>query len=92
MNRKQLLHAAEYDAGELKEDINRLLRATGDIADETVVKARKRLWESLARAGEAYEQGAKRAHYFVRGHAFETASIALLMGVAAGYLLTRRHD
>ncbi len=92
MDRNSLLHAAEYDIEELKEDIHRLLRATAGVADDTVVKARNRLWESFGKAGKAYEQGAKRARYFVGGHAFETAGIALLTGIAAGYLLTRRFD
>jgi ElaB/YqjD/DUF883 family membrane-anchored ribosome-binding protein len=92
MNRTQSLHPVEYDAEELKDDIQRLLRATGNIADDTIVKARKRLSETFGRAGEAYEHGSKRALYLVRGHAVETAALALLMGVAAGFLLTRRFD
>lgn len=92
MNMKTLPEQIGYDPDDLKEDIHRLLKATSEIADEAVVEARKRLRATCGKAGEAYEQGAKHARAFVKGHACETATLALLAGVALGYLLTRRHD
>ena len=78
----------QLDLDEAKHDIRDLLKATAGYADEAVVAARKRLSSALDRAGS----GADCAGRFVKGHACETALIALLAGIAAGYILSRTTD
>jgi len=82
----------QYDAEDLKEDIQRLLRATSDIADEAVIDARRRLKTSYGKAGEAWEHGARCAMKFVKGHVGETAAVSVLAGIAVGLLLSRRSE
>jgi len=81
-----------YDTEALRDDIQRLLRATADIADDAVVDARKRLKASYGKAGEAWEHGAKYALSYLKGHVWETAAVAAITGLATGLLLTHRHD
>jgi ElaB/YqjD/DUF883 family membrane-anchored ribosome-binding protein len=80
------------DLDDVKHDIQRLMKATSQVADEAVVAARSRLASSLEKAGEACGQGAGQAGKFVKGHACGTAVIALLAGIAAGYILSRNSD
>jgi len=80
------------DIKNLTEDIQRLLKATADVADEGVVEARKRVGAAIGKAGEAWDQGAKYALHYVKQHACETAVFAGLAGTAVGYLVARRFD
>jgi len=82
----------KFDIAEAGNDINHLLKATAEMADEAVVSARKRLISAASKAGLACEHSAKDARRFVHGHAGETAVVALLAGVAVGYLLSRNFD
>jgi ElaB/YqjD/DUF883 family membrane-anchored ribosome-binding protein len=79
---------SRIDIDDLNHDIRRLMKATADVTDETVVAARKRLSGVLGRAGD----GADRAGKFMKDHPCETAAMALLAGIIAGFLLSRKSD
>ena len=84
-------HLSKLDLDDLKHDIQRLVEATSDVADETVTSARKRLSSALEKAGH----GAECAGKFVMDHRREAclvATVAVVAGVAAGLILTRNSD
>ena len=82
----------------LAEDAKALLSATGHLAEEKVVEARKRLSEALERGRETWErvqdrtiQGAKAADTAIREHPYQSIAVAAGVGALVGYLLARRH-
>lgn len=82
----------QFDLDTAKDDIHHLLKATSQVADEAVVAARGRLASALGKAGNACGNSAESAGKFVRSHACETAVIALIAGIVAGYALARSND
>jgi ElaB/YqjD/DUF883 family membrane-anchored ribosome-binding protein len=81
-------HFSKLDLDDLKKEIHVLLKATANVADETVLSARKRLSNALGELGH----GAECAGKFVKGHPCETAILALLAGVVAGLIISRGSD
>lgn len=90
-------NSAAADAERIVEDAQALLTATGHIADETVVAARKRLATALDEGKDLIErvqekaiEGAKAADQTVRGHPYQAIGLALGVGAILGILLCRR--
>ena len=86
------MQRASRHAGPLRHLVRRLLKATANVADATVLETRKRLDRSFGKASGICTQEAKHAMRFVEGHACGTASVALVGGIALGWLLSRRGD
>jgi ElaB/YqjD/DUF883 family membrane-anchored ribosome-binding protein len=83
--------------GQLLDDTHSLLAATAHDTDEAVVEARNRLQSALDAASETCDrvkaravQGAKAADKVIRESPYQTAAIALGVGVLLGFLLSRR--
>jgi ElaB/YqjD/DUF883 family membrane-anchored ribosome-binding protein len=86
------------DLGALAEDVQALLRATADSAEEKVIEARKRLLAMLDDGMDAFNhlqkktvEGAKIADKVVRNHPYHSIGIALGVGALIGFLLTWRN-
>ncbi len=82
------------DTNKLVEDTRVLLRATSDVAEETVVAARNRLSAVLDSGRESYDQlrvkaleSAKAADHAMRDHPYESVGIAFGVGVCLGVLM-----
>ena len=85
------------DIGALAENVQALLRATADSAEEKVVEARKRLLAMLDDGMDAFNdlqkktvEGAKMADKVVRKHPYHSIGIAFGIGALIGFLLTCR--
>jgi ElaB/YqjD/DUF883 family membrane-anchored ribosome-binding protein len=94
-------HTASQDVAEhtehLMADAKELLAATGHVAEEKVVAARKRLTAAIERAKEAWSTvqekavaGAKATDEAIREHPYQAIGIAFGVGAVVGYLLSRR--
>lgn len=86
------------DLQTLAEDAKALLVATGHVAEEKVVEARKRLAAALDRGKETWEHlqeraiaGAKAADETLREHPYQAVGIAFGVGALLGYLISRRN-
>jgi ElaB/YqjD/DUF883 family membrane-anchored ribosome-binding protein len=89
--------ALRHDLQQLAASAQSLFEATGEIADEKITAARKKLSETLHLAGERYARCRERAAAGCRAttravetHPFLTAAVALGLGVVIGHL--SRHD
>jgi ElaB/YqjD/DUF883 family membrane-anchored ribosome-binding protein len=80
------------DLDSAKHDIQHLMKVTSHIADEAVVAARSRLEKALEKAGTTCGERAEIAGKYMKSHACETAVISLIIGIAAGYALSRSYD
>ncbi len=85
------------DLNGLAEDAKALLVATGHLAEEKVVEARKRLSDALEKGRETWErvqdrtiEGAKATDTAIREHPYQSIGIAFGVGALLGYLLARR--
>lgn len=90
--------AEPHDLQDLADDAKALLAATGHVAEEKVVEARKRLNDALDRTKEAWGRvqeravaGAKAADETIREHPYQSIGIAFGVGALIGYLLARRN-
>jgi ElaB/YqjD/DUF883 family membrane-anchored ribosome-binding protein len=81
-----------HDLDAAKHDIQHLLKVTSHMADEAVVAARDRLAKALDKAGATCGVRAEIAGKYMRKHACETAVISLIIGIAAGYAISRSND
>jgi ElaB/YqjD/DUF883 family membrane-anchored ribosome-binding protein len=86
------------DLETLAEDAKALLVATGHVAEEKVVEARKRLTAALDRGREAWDNvqdravaGAKATDEAIHEHPYQAIGIAFGVGALLGYLLGRRN-
>ncbi len=86
------------DAGQLVDDAQALLAATGHIAEEKVVAARARLSAAVKHGREVLDDlkdkavaGAKAADETIREHPYKAVGVALGLGVLLGLLLRRRN-
>lgn len=82
----------------LAEDAKALLTATGHLAEEKVVEARKRLSAALERGKETWErvhdrtiEGVKATDETIREHPYQAIGVAFGVGALLGYLITRRN-
>jgi len=89
---------AHADVESLADDAKALLAATGHLAEEKVVEARKRLTAALARGKEAWEHiqnravaGATATDHAIHEHPYHAIGLAFGVGTLLGFLLTRRH-
>ena len=85
------------DMETLADDAKALLVATGHVAEEKVIEARKRLTAALAKCKEAWDNvqdraiaGAKATDETIREHPYQALGIAFGVGALLGYLLARR--
>ncbi len=81
----------------LADDARALLHATADIAEETVVEARKRIAAALDEGRELYGairekavEGAKVTDEAVRARPYEAIAVAFGLGTLLGCLMARR--
>lgn len=89
--------AVRHDLSTLSDDAEALLEATKEIVDEKVKSARVQLNASIKRSQEVYNglqkkalKGAKYADEVVHEHPYQTAIVALGMGVILGLVCGRR--
>ena len=89
---------AAPDFESLMEDAKALLVATGHVAEDKVVAARRRLETALERGKETWDtamesaaEGAKAADECIREHPYQSIGVALGVGALLGYLLSRRN-
>lgn len=85
-----MIHQIGNDASRLKDDVQALLQATADVADERVVEARRRLNDSQTEADEAMSRRLRQTRQFVEKHSCETAMVAALGGALLAWLFLRR--
>lgn len=78
------------------EDAKALLTATGHLAEEKVVAARKRFLAALEKGKETWErvqgraiEGAKATDEAVREHPYQAIGVAFGVGALLGYLIAR---
>ena len=90
--------AVSHDLQGLAEDARDLLAATGHLAEEKVVEARKRLALALEKGKEGWNhvqeraiQGAKVTDEAIREHPYQAVGIAFGVGALLGFLLARRN-
>jgi len=86
------------DIESLAEDAKALLVATGHVAEDKVVEARRRLSAALEKGKETWERvqeravaGAKAADEAVHEHPYQAMGVAFGVGALLGYLLARRN-
>jgi ElaB/YqjD/DUF883 family membrane-anchored ribosome-binding protein len=95
-------HTASQEVAEhtenLMEDAKELLAATGHVAEEKVVAARKRLAAAIESGKEAWNTvqekavaGAKATDEVIREHPYQAIGIAFGIGALVGFLLSRRN-
>ena len=95
-------HTASQEVAEhtehLMADAKELLAATGHVAEEKVVEARKRLAAAIERGKEAWSTvqekavaGAKATDEVIREHPYQAIGIAFGIGALVGFLLSRRN-
>jgi ElaB/YqjD/DUF883 family membrane-anchored ribosome-binding protein len=95
-------HTASQEVAEhtehLMADARELLAATGHVAEEKVVEARKRLAAAIERGKEAWNTvqekavaGAKATDEVIREHPYQAIGIAFGIGALVGFLLSRRN-
>jgi ElaB/YqjD/DUF883 family membrane-anchored ribosome-binding protein len=95
-------HTASQEVAEhtehLMADAKELLAATGHVAEEKVVEARKRLAAAIERGKEAWNTvqekavaGAKATDEVIREHPYQAIGIAFGIGALVGFLLSRRN-
>jgi ElaB/YqjD/DUF883 family membrane-anchored ribosome-binding protein len=95
-------HTASQEVAEhtehLMADAKELLAATGHVAEEKVVEARKRLAAAIERGKEAWNTvqekavaGAKATDEVIREHPYQAIGIAFGVGALVGFLLSRRN-
>lgn len=89
--------ALRHDFTTLSEDAEALLDATKEILDDKVKAAREQLAASIERSQEIYQdlqkkalKGARYADEAVHEHPYQTAFIALGVGVILGLVIGRR--
>jgi len=80
------------------EDAKDLLAATGHVAEEKVVEARKRLSAAIEKGREVWNTvsektvaGAKATDEAIRENPYKAIGIALGVGALIGFLLSRRN-
>jgi ElaB/YqjD/DUF883 family membrane-anchored ribosome-binding protein len=85
------------DLESLAEDAKALLVATGHVAEEKVIEARKRLSAALENGKETWERmqdravaGVKATDEAIHEHPYQAVGVALGVGAVLGYLLARR--
>jgi ElaB/YqjD/DUF883 family membrane-anchored ribosome-binding protein len=90
------MQSVKDEVGTLAEHARALLAATGDVAGEAVVEARKRLAAALdegeamcGRARDRAVDGAKAAGEVVHQHPYQAIAIGVGFGALMGVLLTR---
>ncbi len=91
-------NAVYKDLENLTEDSQALLLATADAAEHKVVEARKRLTAAVEKSKATWQrmqkqsgEAAQAADDAVRSHPYPAMGVALSVGVALGWLLTRRN-
>lgn len=92
-------HTAIHEHTEhLMEDAKDLLAATGHVAEEKVVEARKRLSAAIEKGREVWNTvsektvaGAKATDEAIRENPYKAIGIALGVGALIGFLLSRRN-
>jgi ElaB/YqjD/DUF883 family membrane-anchored ribosome-binding protein len=79
------------------EDAKELLAATGHVAEEKVVEARRRLSEAIEKGKNVWNNvsektvaGAKATDEAIREHPYQAIGIAFGVGALIGFLLSRR--
>lgn len=89
--------ALRHDFSTLSVDAEALIEATKEIVDDKVKAAREQLTASIERSQEIYQslqkkafKGAKYADEAVHEHPYQTAIIALGVGVVLGLACGRR--
>jgi ElaB/YqjD/DUF883 family membrane-anchored ribosome-binding protein len=95
MKRHAVANMADLES--LAEDAKALLTATGHVAEEKVVEARRRLAAALDKGRESWERvqeravaSAKATDEAIHEHPYHTAGIAFGVGALIGYLMARR--
>ena len=90
-------HQTEEVGEHLMEDAQALLAATAHVAEEKVVKARKRLTAAIEKGKETWNNvrekaiaGAKATDQVIRDNPYKALGVALGVGAIIGYLLRRR--
>ena len=93
---KRYAKGISRDVNEIAGDLNALLNATADVAEDAVVEARKRLSAALETGQDAYgrleediEDGAKAVDRAVRDYPYHAIGIAFCVGALLGFLFTR---
>jgi ElaB/YqjD/DUF883 family membrane-anchored ribosome-binding protein len=81
----------------LMADAKELLAATGHVAEEKVIEARKRLTAAIERVKDAWSTvqekavaGAKATDEAIREHPYQAIGVAFGVGAVIGFLLSRR--
>lgn len=81
----------------IMENVQSLLSATGHVAEEKVVEARKQLNKAIEEGKEAWQSvqdkavaGAKASDQVIRDNPYQALGIALGVGALVGYLLRGR--
>ena len=95
---KEYTSKVSHDFQGLAEDAKELLTATGHLAEEKVVEARRRLAMALEKGKETWDhvqeraiQGAKVTDEAIREHPYQAVGIAFGVGALLGFLLARRN-
>lgn len=96
MNMNRQTKEVRRDLDVLAEDVQSLLLATADVAEEKVIEARKRLSAALEEGRNTFNRlqeitvdGVEIADKAVRTHPYQSIGIALGIGSLIGVLLTR---
>lgn len=98
-NMNQQPQAVSQDKKTLVEDIRSLLSVTGDMIEENIAEARKRLVVALEGSGQIFSniedkalEGAKCTDKALRDHPYQAVAIALGIGALIGHLITPRYS
>ncbi len=94
---KKYTQGISRDLSGIADDLHALLTATADVAEDTVVGARKRLSAALETGKDAYDRledevldGAKAADKVVRDYPYHAIGIAFCIGALLGFLAGNR--
>jgi ElaB/YqjD/DUF883 family membrane-anchored ribosome-binding protein len=98
MKRHNATHEIAEPAEHLIEDAKELIAATGHVAEEKVVEARKRLAAAIEKGkavwntvSEKTVAGAKATDHVIREHPYQAIGVAFGVGALVGFLLSRRN-
>jgi ElaB/YqjD/DUF883 family membrane-anchored ribosome-binding protein len=98
-NMKTEGNGTEHTIEHIADEAGLWFAASGDMAEEQLVEAKKRLAQALEAAKEAFAkvqektvQGAKAADKAIRKNPYPAIGIAVGVGALIGYLATRRRD